>query len=137
MTTKTVTARTWIDQQVDPDRDHYDLASALLAFQAAIYVVTAIEAAAISAVSRNAAGWGPVLLSTLLAFFLLTVRSRIRRGRFIRVVRISEWSLLLWAGIDLALGLVMNGAWPVLVSVSSRIVVPGAVLALLARSRMP
>jgi hypothetical protein len=55
------------------------LAASLLAFQAAMYIVTAVEAAAMGAVSGNAAGWGPVVLSLLLAIALLRSGHRVRQ----------------------------------------------------------
>ena len=115
-----------------PD-DRPQVAASLLAFQAAMYIVTAVEAAAMSAVSGNAAGWGPVVLSLLLAMALLRSGQRVRHNRPWRRVRVLEFSLLGWAAIDLALAVFLAGTGLGLLPTITRIVIPVAVIMLLAR----
>ena len=64
---------------IAPD-DRPRLAASLLAFQAAMYLVTAVEAAVMGAISGNAAGWGPAILSVLLRRRLLRLRHRVRNS---------------------------------------------------------
>jgi hypothetical protein len=106
------------------------LAASLLAFQAAMYVVTAVEAAALSAIS-GAAGWGPVVLSLLLVVALLRYAHRVRNNRLWRRVRVLEFSLLGWAAIDLALAMFLSNTWLGLLPTLTRIAVPVTVLALI------
>ncbi len=118
-----------------PD-DRPRLAASLLAFQAAMYFVTALEAAAMGALSGNAAGWGPAILSLLLAIALLRCAGRVRNSRPWRRVRVLEFSLLGWAAIDLALAVVLSGTGLGLLPTITRIAVPVTVLALLPRQKV-
>jgi hypothetical protein len=113
-----------------PADDRRRLAASLLAFQAAMYVVTAVEAAAVSAIS-GAAGWGPVVLSLLLVVALLRYAHRVRNNRLWRRVRVLEFSLLGWAAIDLALAMFLSNTWLGLLPTLTRIAVPVTVLALI------
>jgi hypothetical protein len=116
--------------------DRPRLAASLLAFQAATYIVTAIEAAAMSAVSGNAAGRGPVVLSLLLAIALLRCGHRVRQNRPWRRVRVLESSLLGWAGIDLALAGFLTNTGLGLLPTITRIGIPLAVVVLLSRKHV-
>ena len=118
-----------------PD-DRPRVAASLLAFQAAMYVVTAIEAAAMGALSGNAAGWGPAILSLLLAMALLRCAHRVRHERPWRRVRVLEFSLLGWAAIDLALAVFLSGTGLGLLPTVTRIAIPVTVLALLSRKKV-
>lgn len=111
--------------------DRSQLAAALLALQGAMYIVTAIEAAGISAVTGNAAGWGPVVMSLLLASALLRSRRRVRLHRSLRRVRVLEWLLLGWAGIDLALAVFLNDTGLGLLPTLTRFGIPVAIIVLL------
>ena len=115
------------------DGDRPRLAASLLAFQAAMYFVTAIEAAALGAVSGNAGGWGPVVLSLLLAIALLRCGYRVRKNRPWGRVRVLEFSLLGWAAIDLALAVFLNSTGLGLLPTVTRIAIPAAVIVLLRR----
>ena len=110
--------------------DRLLLVASLLAFQAAMYLVTAVEAAAMSAVSGNAAGWGPVVLSLLLAVALLRSGQRVRHHRPWRRVRVIEFSLLGWAAIDMALAVFVAGTGLGLLPTVTRIVIPVSVIVL-------
>lgn len=112
------------------------LAASLLAFQAAMYLVTAVEAAAMGAISGNAAGWGPSILSLLLAIALLRCAHRVRSNRPWRRVRVLEFSLLGWAAIDFALAVFLSGTWLGLLPTLTRIAVPATVIVLLARKQV-
>jgi hypothetical protein len=116
--------------------DRPRLATSLLAFQAAMYFVTALEAAAMGAISGNAAGWGPSVLSLLLAIALLRCAHRVRNNRPWRRVQVLEFSLLGWVAIDLALAVFLSGTWLGLLPTLTRIVVPVTVIVLLSRKRV-
>ena len=118
-----------------PAGDRHRLAASLLAFQAAMYVVTAVEAAAMSAISGGA-GWGPVVLSLLLVVALLRCAHRVRNNRPWRRVRVLEFSLLGWAAIDLALAVFLSGTWLGLLPTLTRIAVPVTVIVLLSRKQV-
>ena len=118
-----------------PD-DRPRLAASFLTFQAAMYLVTAIEAAVMGAISGNAAGWGPAILSLLLAVALLRCARRVRNSRPWRRVRVLEFSLLGWAAIDLALAVVLSGTGLGLLPTVTRIVIPVTVLVLLSRKQL-
>jgi len=118
-----------------PD-DRAGLAASLLAFQAAMYVVTAVEAAAMGAISGNAAGWGPSILSLILAIALLRCAHRVRNDRPWRRVRVLEFSLLGWAAMDLALAEFLSGAGLGLLPTVTRIAIPVTVIVLLARKQV-
>jgi hypothetical protein len=126
-----------VHDRPDPTPDERPrLAASLLAFQAAMYFVTAVEAAAMGALSGNSAGWGPALLSLLLAVALLRCARRVRHARPWRRVRVLEYSLLGWAAIDLALAVVLGGTGLGLVPTVTRIAVPVTVLVLLSRRKV-
>jgi hypothetical protein len=110
--------------------DRRRLAASLLAFQAAMYVVTAVEAAGMSAIA-GAAGWGPVVLSLLLVVALVRCARRVRNNRPWRRVRVLEFSLLGWAAVDLTLAMFLSNAWLGLLPTLTRIAVPVTVLALI------
>jgi hypothetical protein len=110
--------------------DRRRLAASLLALQAAMYFVTAVEAAAMSAIS-GAAGWGPVVLSLLLVVALFGCTHRVRNNRPWRRVRVLEFSLLAWAAIDLALAVFLTSTWLGLLPTLTRIAVPVTVIVLL------
>ena len=116
--------------------DRPRLAAALLAFQAAMYFVTAIEAAIMGAISGNAAGWGPSILSLLLAIALLRCAHRVRNSRPWRRVRVLEFSLLGWAAIDLALAVFLSGTGLGLLPTVTRIAIPVTVIVLLSRKQV-
>ena len=107
------------------------LAASLLAFQAAMYLVTAVEAAVMGAISGNTAGWGPAILSLLLAIALLRCGHRVRNNRPWLRVRVLEFSLLGWAAIDLALAVFLSGTGLGLLPTVTRIAVPVTVIVLL------
>ena len=113
-----------------PADDRRRLAASLLAFQAAMYVVTAVEAAAMSAIAGGA-GWGPVVLSLLLVVALLRCAHRVRNNRPWRRVRVLEFSLTAWAAIDLALAVFLTSTWLGLLPTLTRIAVPMTVIVLL------
>jgi hypothetical protein len=110
--------------------DRRRLAASLLAFQAAMYFVTAVEAAAMSVIA-GPAGWGPVVLSLLLVVALLRCAHRVRNNRPWRRVRVLEFSLLAWAAIDLALAVFLTSTWLGLLPTLTRIAVPMTVIVLL------
>jgi hypothetical protein len=110
--------------------DRRRLAASLLAFQAAMYFVTAVEAAAMSVIA-GPAGWGPVVLSLLLVVALLRCARRVRNNRPWRRVRVLEFSLLAWAAIDLALAVFLTSTWLGLLPTLTRIAVPVTVIVLL------
>jgi hypothetical protein len=118
-----------------PDEGRPRLAASLLTFQAAMYVVTAVEAAAMSAIS-GAAGWGLVVLSLLLVFALLRSARRVRQHRPWRRVRVLEFSLLGWAAIDLALAVFLSTDWLGLLPTLTRIAVPVTVIVLLSKKQV-
>lgn len=124
------------ESQPAPAEDRPRLAASLLAFQAAMYIVTAIEAAAISAVTGNAAGWGPVVFSLLLAITLLWSGRRVKANRPWRRVRVLESALLGWAGIDLALAVFLSNTGLGLLPTITRIGIPVAVIVLLSRKQV-
>ena len=101
-----------------------------------MYLVTAVEAAAMGALSGNAAGWAPAILSLLLAMALLRCAHRVRNNRPWRRVRVLEFSLLGWAAIDLALAVLLSGTGLGLLPTVTRIAVPVTVLALLSRKKV-
>lgn len=121
---------------IAPPDDRPLLAASLLAFQAAMYFITALEAAAMGAISGNAAGWGPSVLSLLLTIALLRCAYRVRNDRPWRRVRVLEFSLLAWAAIDLALAVFLSGAWLGLLPTLTRITVPVTVIVLLSRKQV-
>lgn len=125
--------------QVDPGQlksDRLGLAGSLVAFQGLLFIITALEAALLAAISGNAAGSGPVIISAGLALFSLFARARLRKGGAIKLVRVFQWSLLAWAAIDLALALFLTGTVLPLVSIASRVGLPVAVLILTRRNRI-
>jgi hypothetical protein len=119
-----------------PADDRLRLAASLLAFQAAMYVVTALEAAAMGALSGSAVGWGPAILSLLLSVALLRCAQRVRNNRPWRRVRVLEFSLLGWAAIDLALAAFLSSTWLGLLPTLTRIAVPATVIVLLSRKQV-
>ena len=123
-------------QAVAASDDRPLLAASLLAFQAAMYFVTAVEAAVMGAISGNAAGWGPAILSLLLATALLRCAHRARNSRPWRRVRILEFSLLGWAAIDIALAVFLSGSGLGLLPTVTRIAIPVTVIVLLARKQV-
>jgi hypothetical protein len=112
------------------------LAASLLTFQAAMYIVAGVEAAAMGAISGNAAGWGPSVLSLLLAVALLRCAHRVRNNRPWRRVRVLEFFLLGWAAIDLALAVFLSSTWLGLLPTLTRIAVPVTVIVLLSRKHV-
>jgi hypothetical protein len=100
-----------------------------------MYVVTSVEAAAMSAIS-GAAGWGPVVLSLLLVVALFRCAHRVRNNRPWRRVRILEFSLLGWAAIDLALAVFLGSTRLGLLPTLTRIAVPVTVIVLLSRKQV-
>lgn len=125
--------------QIESDQLKFDrlgLAGSLVAFQGLLFIITALEAALLAAISGNAAGSGPVIISASLALFSLVARARLRKGRTIRLVRVFQWSLIVWAAIDLALALWLSGTVLPLVSIASRVGLPVAVLMLTRRNRI-
>ena len=101
-----------------------------------MYFVTAIEAAVMGAISGNAAGWGPAILSLLLAIALLRCARRVRNSRPWRRVRVLEFSLLGWAAIDLALAVFLSGTGLGLLPTVTRIAIPVTVIVLLSRKQV-
>ena len=122
--------------EIAAPEDRPRLAASLLAFQAAMYFVTALEAAAMGALSGSAVGWGPAVLSLLLTVALLRCAHRVRHNRPWRRVRVLEFSLLGWAAIDLALAVFLSGTGLGLLPTVTRIAVPVTVLALLSRRKV-
>ena len=126
-------------ETVAPDTlesDRLGLAGSLVGFQGLLFIITAIEAALLAAISGNAAGSGPVVISAGLALFSLIARARLRKGRARKFVRVFQWSLLAWAAIDLALALLLTGTVIPMVSFASRVGLPVAVLVLTKRNRI-
>ena len=116
--------------------DRPRLAASLLAFQAAMFFVTALEAAAMGALSGSAVGWGPAILSLLLTVALLRCAHRVRHNRPWRRVRVLEFLLLGWAAIDLALAVFLSGTGLGLLPTVTRIAIPVTVLVLLSRKKV-
>ncbi|MGH8923475.1 MAG: hypothetical protein ACRDWA_02340 [Acidimicrobiia bacterium] len=109
----------------EPHRDRRDLAASLLGLEAALYLVTAVEAMAMAGFSGNIRAGG-ALTSFLLTVVLLILRARIRTGRF-RFVRGLHWLFLVWAAVDLALAVFLAGTGLLLVAVLTRVILPGAI----------
>jgi len=118
------------------DDDRFDLAASFLGFQGLLFIVTAAEAGFMAAVSGNAAGVGPVVTSLTLAALALVARVGLRKGRARRPVRVMQWSLLIWAAIDLALALLLAGNVLPMVGMVSRVGLPLAVLVLTRRRHL-
>lgn len=118
------------------ESDRLGLAASLVGFQGLLFIITAVEAGLLAAISGNAAGSGPVTISASLAIFSLIARARLRKGRTRRLVRLFQWLLLAWAAIDLALALFLTGTVLPLVSFVSRVALPVTVLVLTRRNRI-
>lgn len=118
------------------ESDRLGLAASLVGFQGLLFIITALEAGFMAAVSGNAAGSGPVIISAGLALLVLIARARLRKGGAKKIVRVFEWSILVWAAIDLALALVLTGTVLPLVSFLSRVGLPVAVLVFTRRNRI-
>lgn len=118
------------------DDDRLDLAASLLGFQGMLFIVTAAEAGLMAALSGNASGVGPVVTSLTLAAFALIARVGLRKGQARRTVHVLQWSLLIWAAIDLALALFLTGNVLPMVGMVSRVGLPVAVLVLTRRKHL-
>jgi hypothetical protein len=112
----------------------FELAAYLVGFQGVLLIVTTAEAGVI-ALSGQAAGVIPVITTLLLAVFCFIARARLRKGKARRVVRFFQWSLLVWAGFDLALSLWLSSAALPLTGMVTRIALPVSVLVLTRKSK--
>jgi hypothetical protein len=112
-----------------------ELAGLLVGFQGLLFVITGIEAGLLAAISGNAAGSGPVLLSLGLAVASLSIGSRLRLGRWRKTARVLQWLLIVWAALDLLLALLMAQALLPPVAMFTRTAMPIAVLLLTRRDR--
>jgi hypothetical protein len=96
-----------------------------------MYTVAAIEATVVGVGLGNAAGFAPAVLSLALALGLFWSGTRLRKHRGWKRVKVLEWALLVWAGIDLVLALVLSDTGLGLLATLTRIFVPVSVIGLL------
>ncbi len=106
----------------------------MLLIQGAIFVTSTIES--LFALSMGPLGAITVALTAGLAAWTLRLATRAGGGHGRRSIRLTQWALLGWAGVDTALAMAMAGRLLEPVPLLTRVVLPIVILRL-SRTRSP